>query len=71
MLGLQNRVSDIKLLKFHVNRDSELTLKDEFSNGGSFQNFEVVITFVTSKRVRKKFQFIFPVLVDPTRKTRQ
>ena len=52
MVDFQNRASDIKLLKFHTNRDVVFTLKNVIFNESSFANSETVIRFVASKRVQ-------------------
>ena len=72
MLSFQNRVPDIKLLKFYVNRDNEAYLKKNvIFNGSLFVKFEMAIGFVALKRVHKSSRFLILSLGCPARKTRQ
>ena len=53
MLSFRNRVPDIKLLKFHENRDNRLTSKNMIFNESSFVKSETTIGFVAFERVRE------------------
>ena len=48
MLDFQNRVSNIKLLKFYANRDNSTYLKKCDFKRSSFANSEIVIEFLAS-----------------------
>ena len=46
-LGFQNRVLNVKILKFHANRDKNAYLEKKLiCNGSSFANFETPIRFM-------------------------
>ena len=51
MLGFQNRVLDIKILKFDTNRDNSAYLEKCNFNESSFSKSEASIGFVESKQV--------------------
>ena len=52
MLSFQNRTPDIKLLKFHINRDNQAYFEKHNFQRKLFAKSETAIRFVASKRVQ-------------------
>ena len=71
MLGFQNSALDIKLLKFHTNRDNIAYLEKWIFNGSSFANAETDIGLMVSKQVREWSRILILSPSWPARKTRQ
>ena len=53
MFGFQNKIMDIKLLKFHANRDNMTYIENIIFNGSLFVKYDTAIGFVVLKRVQE------------------
>ena len=71
MLNFQNRALNIRLLRFHINRNNSTYLKNVIFNKSSFSNSKIAIEFVALKRVHNRSQILIQVSVGLTHKMRQ